>query len=251
MSIAALNWAFRLRVQGAAKVVLIALADHANDDGEAWPAVSRLEQWTGLKDRGIRLALKHLEASGVINRSGKNGTTVIYKMEVGAEYNPARSADIPARDAAFNPAPDADNPARSAINPARRADKPLITTKEPLSIPPLIPPTSKPDPMAEFADWWQHYPRKVGKGQARRAFVAARKKVSLQILTDAILAYPFDMTRPEFIPHASTWLNGERWADEIDTRDPVLVAVGYYDGPDKADKLESLAFEPSLLGRFH
>jgi hypothetical protein len=84
-------------------------------------------------------------------------------------------------------------------------------------------------PGDSFDPWWDQYPRKVGKGQARRAYAAALKKVGADKLLTAVIAYPFDLSRPEFIPHASTWLNGERWADEIDTRDPVLVAVGYYD----------------------
>jgi len=66
-----------------------------------------------------------------------------------------------------------------------------------------------------FDPWWDQYPRKVGKGQARRAYAAAAKKVSHKVLLAAVIAYPFDLSRPEYIPHASTWLNGERWADEV------------------------------------
>jgi hypothetical protein len=216
MSNAALKWAFRTILPSTAKSVLVALADHSNEQDEAWPSVARLERWTGLKDRAIRLALRQLEACNAINRCGKNGTTVIYKLEVGAEINPAPRAE-------YNPASDATNPARHAVNPAPHADKPLLTPIKPKKSSPLrTPPNGKCEASEReamfqelFAAFWAAYPRKVGKGQAQRAFRAAIKKIPADRIIVALCKYPFDMSRPEFIPHASTWLNGERWTDEI------------------------------------
>lgn len=76
----------------------------------------------------------------------------------------------------------------------------------------------------DFDDWWQHYPRKVGKGQARKAYRAARKKVDHDTLVAAIKAQamPLMAKGPEFCPHPSTWLNGERWADQAQ---PTLAVV--------------------------
>lgn len=73
-----------------------------------------------------------------------------------------------------------------------------------------------PDP---FADWWSHYPRKVGKGQAVRAYRAALKKTDANTLLEAIKAQAPKLTErgTEFCPYPATWLNGERWADETDT----------------------------------
>lgn len=69
---------------------------------------------------------------------------------------------------------------------------------------------------AEFAEWWIDYPRKVGKGQAVKAYRAARKKTDAMTLTTALAAQRQAlMSKGEtYCPHASTWLNGERWADE-------------------------------------
>ena len=77
---------------------------------------------------------------------------------------------------------------------------------------------------AEFQQFWQKYPRREGKGAARQAFAKARKSASF----DAILAaldrpWPND---PRFVPHPATWLNQQRWLDEIDATDPVLRAAG-------------------------
>jgi hypothetical protein len=70
----------------------------------------------------------------------------------------------------------------------------------------------------QFDTFWAAYPRKCGRGQARRAWLAAGKKVSDFAILAALelqrRAGVFDR-EPRFIPHASTWLNGERWSDEI------------------------------------
>lgn len=77
----------------------------------------------------------------------------------------------------------------------------------------------------EFEQFWQLYPRRVGKGQARRAFATALKKTTLPVLLAALQAYVFD-PRERFQPHPATWLNGERWLDEHTQQDPVLRAAG-------------------------
>lgn len=71
---------------------------------------------------------------------------------------------------------------------------------------------------AAFDEWWDAYPRKVGKGQARKAYTTAAKKTDPATLLSSLLEQIPTLTRkgPEFTPHPATWLNGERWADEAD-----------------------------------
>lgn len=68
----------------------------------------------------------------------------------------------------------------------------------------------------QFEDWWKHYPRKVAKGDARKAYQKALKKVSHETLVLAAKAFSASVadTDPRFICHPATWLNGERWSDE-------------------------------------
>lgn len=70
----------------------------------------------------------------------------------------------------------------------------------------------------DFDRFWQAYPRRVGKGDARRAFGKAIGKTSLAVILKAL---EWQRHQPgwmkdggEFIPHPSTWLNQERWDDE-------------------------------------
>ena len=69
----------------------------------------------------------------------------------------------------------------------------------------------------EFEKFWKLYPRRVGKGQAAKAYASARKKTSAASIAGAIIEQVPKLTAvsdPKFIPMPSTWLNGERWLDE-------------------------------------
>lgn len=71
----------------------------------------------------------------------------------------------------------------------------------------------------EFSEFYAAYPRKVGKGQARRAYGTARKKTDHASIMAGVRRYVNDPTRkPEFTKHPSTWLNAECWADETTGR---------------------------------
>lgn len=69
-----------------------------------------------------------------------------------------------------------------------------------------------------FDTFWKSYPRKVGKAEANKAFDKAVKKHGAQKIIDAVRAW--NQVRkdcdPKFIPHASTWLNQERFLDDFE-----------------------------------
>lgn len=85
---------------------------------------------------------------------------------------------------------------------------------------------SRPDPTtkeknaaiaAAFDEWWTAYPKKVAKGAATKAYRAALKKVDAVELLAGLTQQLPAMTAgdPKFIPNPATWLNAERWSDEI------------------------------------
>jgi hypothetical protein len=67
----------------------------------------------------------------------------------------------------------------------------------------------------KFESFWKSYPRKTAKGSARSAYAKALHKIDWRMLGVACDKYACDPNLPEaqFIPHASTWLNQERWLD--------------------------------------
>lgn len=77
-----------------------------------------------------------------------------------------------------------------------------------------------------FEIFWSLYPRKVGKRTAEAAFNAAvNRGNSPEAIVDGLRGQTF-AADPQFIPHPTTWLRGDRWLDEVDDFDPVLRAVG-------------------------
>ena len=74
-----------------------------------------------------------------------------------------------------------------------------------------------------FDKFWKIYPRKIGKAKAKDAFNKAVRKAPLVIIMDAVSEYAQSVQGKDakFIPHASTWLNQERWDDEIEAPEGV------------------------------
>ena len=114
-----------------------------------------------------------------------------------------------------------------AVMPADNAER-----NEPLSLPPS-PQTPQPPTHtrvsvttrealaredAAFGRFWAEYPRKTAKADARKAFGRAWKKLPPEdaesILLGALVCARASWSDAQFIPHAATWLNGERWTDE-------------------------------------
>ena len=75
-----------------------------------------------------------------------------------------------------------------------------------------------------FEEFWSAYPKKIGKGYARRCFERLKvDKAMLEIMQAAIEKQKqSDMWKKEkgsFIPNPSTWLNQERWLDCLEDVD--------------------------------
>lgn len=123
--------AFKARVNSTQKLVLLALCDAANDQGECYPSVPTLIEKTSLGERSIQGAVAALEESGHLRREFRVGRSTVYWMTPAADapqqqMPPARRAPTPAADAP-PPPHDVHHP------PARRAP---ITVTEP-SVEPL------------------------------------------------------------------------------------------------------------------
>lgn len=66
-----------------------------------------------------------------------------------------------------------------------------------------------------FAEFWDAYPVKKSKPQAERAYRKALARTDHGTLIASLNAQrTWPNWRDGFIPHAATWLNNDRWADE-------------------------------------
>lgn len=71
-------------------------------------------------------------------------------------------------------------------------------------------------PSMEFDQFWEQYPRKVGKLAAQKAFSRATKLTTVETINSALRNLQKEMRGKDqqFIPHPATWLNQGRWDDE-------------------------------------
>ena len=69
-----------------------------------------------------------------------------------------------------------------------------------------------------FKRFWDLYPRKTNKKKAKDIFF---KKCNDEIILQKMISAIVEQNKTEqwqnikYIPHATTWLNGERWEDEV------------------------------------
>ena len=72
MSIEVMNWAWEQPVAKATnKLVLLALADHANADGECWPSMKRIAERSDISTRHVSRAINELIDLGLVEKAGR------------------------------------------------------------------------------------------------------------------------------------------------------------------------------------
>jgi hypothetical protein len=70
-----------------------------------------------------------------------------------------------------------------------------------------------------FEQFWQHYPRKIAKRAAQKAFDRLTKQEqsdAVEAIEQHVAYWKLKGTEMDFIPHASTWINQGRFEDELD-----------------------------------
>jgi len=200
--------ALAMKQQGlkpATKIVLYWLADHHNGEtGKCFPSLARLCKVTEMGKTALVGHLDTLEKLGLIERLRKYDDNGAFKS---TDYVLTLKDDTLVRNT--------DNPCSDFTPPlVRNANTNLVSNN--LGSKPYT--SSKDDEVNYYFDQlWEMYPRKVGKGQARKAYVTASKKIDFFDLLPKLEAYvsTLDGKDKQYMPHLATWLNGERWADEV------------------------------------
>jgi len=102
VSILAMTWAWGLmELDQSQTLVLLALADAANDEGVCWPSQAEIGRKARLKDRAVRNQIRSLEAAGLLSVSRRatpqGRKTNVYHLNIGCDFSlqskqPARNA---------------------------------------------------------------------------------------------------------------------------------------------------------------
>lgn len=208
MSIPALNWAIQQQAGSpAAKLVLLLIADRADERHSCWPSQNRLADESEQSVKSVQRHIKALVRLGLLR---------VERREAAGQYRATNRYILPVDETRRQS--DAQPETRRQTD--ELGDKSGQNYTSPVSHePPVEPSLLNPKVIqAQFDDFWEVYPRKIGKGQARRAWTKAVKDTDPSvILAGAREFYQWcvrDRTETQFIPHPSTWLNGERWLDE-------------------------------------
>ena len=84
MSRSARDWAWGCRgLTPASRCILLALAEHADEEGRCWPSLSRLAELTDVDRRTVTRGLAELEARGLVERERGRGTRTFYRPAIG------------------------------------------------------------------------------------------------------------------------------------------------------------------------
>lgn len=232
----------RQDVRETAKLVLVGLADHANDAGECWPSIERLRIVASLTHtRHVYAALDKLIAAGLVTRESRPGKRSRFRLCLPATPDASVTPDGGVTpDASVTPP--LTEASRVPLTPASLTPDASVTqtVTEPSGEPSVnrhtpaegggsvsgassTPSAKKARRQASpaggdetFGRFWDAYPRKVAKGAALKAWHRLAPDADL---TDAILdalawQRRLDAWRnPRYIPHPATWLHDRRWED--------------------------------------
>jgi len=206
MSVKAVEWAFRQELPHVRKFVLVALAEFADAGGGCFPSQATVAKRCGIARQTVNAAVADLKRDGLIEcsirrRSNGSDTSCSYKLMMNSTADPVTEDDTPCHRGRHPLSPTVTPPVLEDDTHNRKDNrkgnlKRNITKKRP------------PD---KFDDFWTQYPKKVGKGAARKSYTKALKTASHEDIMAGVARY---MPDPQFTCNPSTWLNQERWTDE-------------------------------------
>ena len=175
MSIALMTAAWALDLPSTEKLVLLALADNANDSGCCWPSMATIARKCGLTDRAVRAAMRRLEEGGHVSSSERAGTSRLYTVSPGTSFRPEGGSarkEVPPTPERRSPKPSrtTNSSTKTTSSPKKRA-----RTAEAFELPDWVP--------AQAWDAWLDMRRSKGGRDTAYALNLAVKQ--LQALADA------------------------------------------------------------------
>lgn len=194
--------------------------------GERVCSISGLSEETGLTTQNVRTSLKRLEKSGNLTRTAYANFTVVTVKTDGSDLfankqltsnqqatnkqlttTKERKESKNVRNTPHTPHEGADGQGESltvetACGAEKSVDHSMTLVDE------------------RFNRFWAGYPRKVGKGAARKVWL--KLKPSAELTEKILLAVNAQLKseqwrkeKGQYIPNPATWLNQERWEDEV------------------------------------
>lgn len=228
MSIEVMNLVWKSSLPTTEKMVLLVIADHANDDGgNSWPSIGTIAKKASISSRSAQRYIARLAEAGWITIRPQQGGTKemrddrrpnLYAINLerlnGVTEVSSRHGVTDSPHGVTDEASRGDNSNSHGVTPM--SPKPSLE-------PSLEPPKNKYADDSSFDAFWARYPRKVGKGSALRRWQRLRPEqqaAAVAAIDAHVEHWKRNRTEAQFIPHAATWLNAERWTDDLATEAP-------------------------------
>lgn len=193
------------------KLVLVKLADNASDQGECWPSYQHIADQCEIGRSTVKLHIRELEKAGFLRREyrrkGELNQSNVFHLSLDGGADSALGGG-----AGDNP-PGAADDLGGGAGAAPRTSHSYEPVKEPK-------PTVTPDSMEGFEQFWKLYPKKKSRKDATKAWAKLKPNDELrQTLITALgshcVSEDWAKDGGRYVPNAATWLNGERWHDEL------------------------------------
>ena len=225
------------------KLVLIALADMADDDGVCWPAMKKVAKKSLCSKRTAQRAIGRFEDMQILSKTErpkeqKRNDSNLYQLDFmalihmtnsvlkGDTVSPTgRQGDTHRGDTVSPTGRQGDTQVGDTVTPETINKEPTNRTyQEPITGTSAASAAASETAGELFEQFRAAYPasrRKTEVKQAKAQFTAALKKVdSPQVLIDAAAAYAnycqVQGTEPRYIKGMWRWLRDERWTDEYE-----------------------------------
>lgn len=214
------------------KLVLIKMADNANDEGECWPSYQHIADQCEIGRSTVRKHIKELEKQGflrITNRKGVLGNSSnLYVL----------TFDKPIAQNSTGVAPDSTGVAPDSIPPVAPDSTRTSHSFEPVNEPSATAAANGMDVGKAFEVFWDSGISKKNKKQALRSFTAYVKRNKVcpnefaEKLAQDVKARKAAQQLGFNQMHPTTYLNNERWEDELDTSN--LGSTNAHDNDDYA-----------------
>lgn len=225
------------------KLVLIALADMADDDGVCWPAMKKVAKKSLCSKRTAQRAIGRFEDMQILSKTErpkeqKRNDSNLYQLDFmalihmtnsvlrGDTVTPSgRQGDTHRGDTVSPSGRQGDTQVGDTVTPETINKEPTNRTyQEPITGTGAASAAASETAGELFEQFRAAYPasrRKTEVKQAKAQFTAALKKVdSPQVLINAAAAYAnycqVQGTEPRYIKGMWRWLRDERWTDEYE-----------------------------------
>lgn len=210
------------------KLVLIALADMADDDGICWPAMKKVAKKSLCSKRTAQRAIGRFEDMQILSKTErpkeqKRNDSNLYQLDFMALIHMTNS--VLKGDTVSPTGRQGDTQVGDTVTPETINKEPTNRTyQEPITGTGAASAAASETAGELFEQFRAAYPasrRKTEVKQAKAQFTAALKKVdSPQVLIDAAAAYAnwcqVQGTEPRYIKGMWRWLRDERWMDEYE-----------------------------------